>query len=135
MVDHLTKDRRSWNMSRIRSRNTKPEMTVRSTLHKLGFRFRLNNKKLPGKPDLTLKKHKTVVFVHGCFWHRCKKCKRATTPKTNVDYWIKKFQRNVARDEENYIQLTKLGWKVIVVWECEAKDKDLIKEKFRGLIN
>jgi DNA mismatch endonuclease (patch repair protein) len=120
MTDHITKDRRSWNMSRIRSRHTKPELIIRSLLHRAGYRFRLNYRKLPGKPDIVLPKYKAAIFVHGCFWHRHENCSRATTPNTNREYWLKKFEKNVKRDKERRKEIRDLGWKVIVVWECEV---------------
>lgn len=120
MVGNLSMTRRSWNMSQIRSKDTKPERIVRSLLHSLGFRFRLHNKALPGKPDLTLKKYKTVIFVNGCFWHHHKNCKRATFPKTNKDYWVPKIKRNIQRDKDNARKLKKMGWRVIIVWECQV---------------
>ena len=110
-------------MSRIRSKDTAPEIRVRSMLHKAGYRFRLHVKDLPGKPDIVLPKYKTVIFVHGCFWHRHKGCSKATTPSTNSEYWKKKFQRNVERDKQDQAELKKLGWKVIVIWECETIDE------------
>ena len=121
MVDKLTPERRSWNMSRIRSKNTKPELIVRSLLHRMGFRFRVNRKDLPGKPDLTLSKYRTVIFVHGCFWRRHQGCKGATTPSTRREFWEKKFTDNVARDRRNHRELRKAGWNVVVLWECEVK--------------
>ncbi|MFA5689293.1 MAG: very short patch repair endonuclease [Kiritimatiellales bacterium] len=120
MADHLTPEKRSWNMSRIRGTDTKPEILVRSMLHRAGYRFRKNVKTLPGKPDIVLPKYKTVIFVHGCFWHRHKNCKDATTPKTNKAFWNKKFERNVANDKKHARELKKLGWRVITVWECQV---------------
>lgn len=129
MADHLTKDKRSWNMSRIRSRHTKPELIIRSLLHRAGFRFRINYRKLPGSPDIVLPKYRTVVFVHGCFWHRHQNCSRATTPGTNEEYWQKKFERNIARDNKKGDELERLNWRVIVVWECEIlKDPVSVSE-------
>ncbi|MCU7492383.1 MAG: DNA mismatch endonuclease Vsr [Ignavibacteria bacterium] len=119
MADHLSKEKRSWNMSRIRSKNSKPELIVRSFLHKQGFRFRLYSAVLPGKPDLVLSKYKTVIFIQGCFWHRHPNCSRATMPKSNIIYWRKKFESNQQRDKSVKRSLEKLGWKVITVWECE----------------
>jgi len=121
MADKLTPERRSWNMSRIRSKNTKPELIVRSLLHRMGFRFRVNRKDLLGKPDIVLPKYKTVIFVHGCFWHRHKGCKGATTPSTRREFWEKKFKDNTNRDKRNRRELKKAGWNVIVLWECEVK--------------
>ncbi len=133
MTDHLTKEKRSWNMSRIRSKDTKPELIVRSLLHRMGYRFRLHRKDLPGKPDIVLPKYKTVIFVHGCFWHRHKGCKGRTTPSTNKEYWDKKFLRNIEKDKANRRDLKKAGWKVIVIWECESKKTAAIKKKFREI--
>ena len=114
-------------MSRIRSKDTRPEKVVRSLLHKMGYRFRLYRNDLPGKPDIVLPKYKTVIFIHGCFWHRHKRCKRCTTPSTNQAYWFKKFERNVAKDKANLNMLKKAGWKIVVVWECWVKNLDRIK--------
>jgi len=119
LVDFLSRAERSERMSRIRSTNTLPEVVVRRALHASGFRFRLHCKELPGKPDIVLPRHKTVVLVHGCFWHRHHDCKIATNPKSNSDFWRKKFDRNVARDAHCREQLEARGWRVIVVWECE----------------
>lgn len=120
-MDTISKDHRSWNMSRIRSSNTKIEVEVRSWLFKEGFRFRKNDKRYPGKPDVVLPKYKTVIFVNGCFWHRHEGCKYATTPKTRTDYWIDKFYRNIENDKKHKKQLEEMGWNVVVVWECELK--------------
>ena len=120
-MDHLTPEKRSWNMSRIKSKDTTPERIVRSFLHRNGFRFRLHVKDLPGKPDIVLPKYKTVIEVRGCFWHRHEGCKDATTPSTNAVFWQKKFAENVARDKRTKQDLKSLGWNVIVVWECEVK--------------
>lgn len=110
-------------MSRIRSQNTKPEIALRQALHRLGLRYRLGGSGLPGRPDLVFPRHKAVVFVHGCFWHRHSGCKVASTPKSNSEFWSAKFQRNVERDSAVTSELTKLGWKVLVVWECELSAK------------
>lgn len=123
MVDVFTQEKRSWMMARIGGKNTKPEMVVRRILHSLGYRFRLHKKALPGTPDIVLKKHKTIIFVNGCFWHRHQGCKRATVPKSNVEYWEKKLSTNVERFEMQKKKLEALGWNVLVVWECETKDK------------
>ena len=121
MVDSLTNERRSWNMSRIRGRNTGPELRLRSLLHRVGFRFRLHAKQLPGSPDIVLPKHRTAVFVHGCFWHRHSGCRNATVPSTRRDFWQEKFDSNVSRDERNKAALEAAGWTVLTVWECELK--------------
>lgn len=123
MVDRLTKERRSWNMGQVRGKNTKPELIVRSLLHRAGFRFRLHKKNLPGRPDIVLSKYKTIIFVHGCFWHRHPNCNDATIPKTRTDFWINKFEENVKRDSKNQSLLRELGWNVVVVWECETSNQ------------
>ncbi|MBR4491736.1 MAG: DNA mismatch endonuclease Vsr [Bacteroidales bacterium] len=122
-MDSLTKEHRSWNMSRIRSANTKPEMLVRSYLHRNGFRFRLHVKNLPGHPDIVLPRYKTVVEVRGCFWHRHPGCKATTSPSSNTEFWEEKFKRNVERDKQHAEELKVLGWNLIVVWECETSKK------------
>jgi DNA mismatch endonuclease, patch repair protein len=122
MADDKTPEARSRNMASIRSSETKPEMAVRKYLFSQGFRYRKNDKRLPGKPDIVLSKYKTVVFVNGCFWHM-HGCSRSRLPKSNLDYWIPKIQRNIERDKEEHSELKKLGWNVIVVWECELKKK------------
>jgi DNA mismatch endonuclease (patch repair protein) len=111
-------------MRRVRGKDTTPEMAVRSLLHRLGFRFRLHRKDLPGKPDIVLPKHKAAIFVHGCFWHRHAGCSRASTPATRQEYWLPKFRRTVERDKRNQDKLRRAGWNVIVVWECEIRDMD-----------
>ncbi|WP_457571200.1 very short patch repair endonuclease [Desulfovulcanus sp.] len=126
-MDRLTPEKRSWNMSRIRSGDTGPEKKVRSVLHRMGYRFRLHSRHLPGKPDIVLPRFKTVVFVHGCFWHRHEKCPKATTPKTNKSFWLNKFRRNVERDREIETELISRGWRVLIIWECETQDEDALK--------
>jgi DNA mismatch endonuclease (patch repair protein) len=121
-------------MSKVRSKNTKPEKIVRSMLFSMGFRFRINRKDLPGRPDIVLPRYKTVIFVHGCFWHR-HNCKDATMPKSNTDFWEKKFSANVERDKKVKSELVALGWKVITVWECELKDLEILKLKLISRIN
>ena len=130
MTDHLTTERRSWNMARIRSENTRPEIIVRSLLDKMGYRFRLHRKDLPGKPDIVLPKYKTVIFVHGCFWHRHKGCKRCTTPSSNLKYWVRKFDKNEANDIANRAELKKTGWKVLIVWECQTEKERKLEKLF-----
>jgi DNA mismatch endonuclease (patch repair protein) len=121
MADSLTSERRSWNMSRIRGRDTAPEVRLRSLLHRAGYRFRLHDRKLPGRPDIVLPKYRAMIFVHGCFWHRHEGCSNATTPSTRPEFWNAKFEGNVARDRANAERLSDLGWQVIVVWECDLK--------------
>ena len=130
-MDSLTKEKRSWNMSRIRSNDTTPELAVRSFLFRHGFRFRLHVKSLPGHPDIVLPKYKTVIEVRGCFWHRHPGCRQATTPSTNAEFWQEKFKRNVERDRNTEKLLKELGWNLIVVWECELKND----ERLNLLIN
>ncbi len=119
MTDKLTPEERSWLMARVRSKDTKPEWILRSALHRLGFRYRLRRKDLPGKPDLVFPKYRAAVFVNGCFWHRHEGCSQATTPKSNVEFWERKFRGNVERDARNHRALRENGWRVVVVWECE----------------
>lgn len=124
MPDIFTKAKRSEVMSRIKSRDTQPERAVRSMLHKLGYRFRLHRADLPGRPDLVLSRYRTVIFVHGCFWHRHKGCRLAYTPKSRVSFWQSKFSLNVVRDRRVRSRLVKLGWRVITVWECELRSAE-----------
>ena len=128
MADRLTKEHRSWNMSRIRSKNTKPEIIVRSVLHRMGYRFRLHVKALPGKPDIVLRKYNTVIFVHGCYWHRHKGCKYTYNPKSRTEFWQQKFNQNIERDNKVARELKALGWKVIIIWECEPQDLDKLRK-------
>ncbi len=121
-MDKLTKERRSWNMSRISSKNTLPEKTVRSILHQMGYRFRIHKKDLPGKPDIALVKYRTVIDVRGCYWHRHPRCKFAYNPKSRIKFWQNKFKENVKRDKQVERELKEIGWKKIVVWECELKN-------------
>lgn len=125
-MDNRSKEARSKNMSNIPSKNTKPEETVRKYLFSKGFRYRKNVSSMPGKPDIVLPKYKTVVFVNGCFWHAHKHCKWFVPPKSNSDFWNKKFQYNKERDSKNYKLLEKDGWKVIVIWECEIRHGDAL---------
>lgn len=124
MVDVHSREQRSFNMSRIRSKHTKPELIVRSLVHQMGFRFRLHRRDLPGKPDLVLPRHKKVIFVHGCFWHlhRCRYGR--VTPQTNAEFWQAKRAGNVARDRRHLQQLRALGWKTLVIWECWTRDPE-----------
>lgn len=128
-MDRISREMRSWNMSRIRCRDTTPERAVRSILHRLGFRFRLHSRVLPGKPDIVLPAYHTVVLVHGCFWHRHQGCKLAYMPKTRVEFWRNKFAANVRRDNTVVGLLTELGWKIVEVWECELSDPDRVARR------
>ncbi|MCC7411784.1 MAG: DNA mismatch endonuclease Vsr [Gammaproteobacteria bacterium] len=128
-MDRLTREHRSWNMSRIRGRDTQPELVVRSVLHRLGFRFRVHEQELPGCPDVVLPRHRVVVFVHGCFWHRHRGCRFAYTPKSNGAFWSDKFEQNVGRDSRNRKELRRLGWRVVVIWECQAADRTALTQR------
>jgi len=127
-MDTLSQERRSWNMSRIKGSDTKPELLVRSFLHRHGFRFRLHVKDLPGKPDIVLPKYKIIIEVRGCYWHRHEGCQFAYTPKSNIDFWNAKFKKNVERDVKNDQLLQQLGWKVLVIWECQIEDEIFISK-------
>ena len=122
---------RSYNMSQIKGKDTKPELLVRQYLHAQGLRYRLHDKALPGKPDLVLPKYKTIVFVHGCFWHKHEGCRYFVVPKTRTDFWLNKIGKNVVNDERQQAELAAAGWKVLTVWECELKpavrDRTLIE--------
>lgn len=119
MVDRLTPERRSWNMSRIRGKDTGPERQLRSMLHRAGFRYRLHSAELPGRPDIVLKKFSTAIFVNGCYWHRHPGCRKATTPTTRTEFWQAKFSATVERDIRKTAELMAAGWRVLTVWECE----------------
>ena len=131
-MDVHSKEIRSFNMSRIRGKNTKPEEVVAKYLFSQGFRYRRNVRNLPGKPDIVMKKYKTVIFVNGCFWHAHEGCKYFVLPDNNKEFWEKKLFRNRERDFEKKVQLEKLGWKVITIWECELR-KDKIEETLENL--
>ena len=132
MTDRITAEHRSWNMSRIKSKDTKIEVQVRSWLFSRGFRFRKNDKRYPGKPDVVLPKYKTAIFINGCFWHRHEGCKYATTPKTRTEFWVEKFDRNVRNDVLHKKQLEDMGWNVIVIWECQLK-KDMFERTMHAV--
>ena len=134
MADNLTAEQRKRNMSAIKSRHTKPEIIVRSIVHRLGFRFRLHDKKLVGKPDIVLPRHKKIILVHGCFWH-IHDCKRGNvTPKTNTDYWQNKRFGNVERDKTNLEIIENQGWKVLVVWECQTKNLPILENVLKDFL-
>lgn len=134
MADVHSPEVRSYNMSRIKGKDTKPEMLVRRFLHANGFRYGLHNKKLPGKPDLVLRKHKTVIFVHGCFWHGHEGCKYASIPKTRTEWWKNKINRNKELDIQNSKLLESKGWKIITIYECQLK-KGKRSETLEGLLS
>lgn len=134
MADHLSKARRSLNMAAIKGKHTAPEMTVRQTLHRLGFRYRLHGAALPGKPDIIFRSRKSVIFVNGCFWHShsCKKGRRL--PSSNESYWEAKRARNAARDARNVASLETSGWRVMTVWECETKNTDALANRLAAFL-
>jgi DNA mismatch endonuclease (patch repair protein) len=137
MADRLTPEHRSWNMSRIRSRDTKPEIIVRSLLHGLGYRFTVNgpkNRTLPGKPDIVLPKYRTVIFVHGCFWHGHEHCASFRLPETRREWWRNKIEGNRARDARVESELQSLGWHVITIWDCALKSRKWFEQKIPKLI-
>jgi DNA mismatch endonuclease (patch repair protein) len=127
MSDVFSTSKRSEIMKKIKGKNTLPERIVRSYLHKRGLRFRLHSRKIPGSPDIVLPKYKSVVFVHGCFWHQHDNsvCTRSNIPKSNQDYWIPKLKRNAERDKENQVKINALGWNVFIIWECQLDEKNL----------
>jgi DNA mismatch endonuclease (patch repair protein) len=125
MADTVDRRTRSRMMAAIRGTNTKPELVVRSYLHRAGIRFRLHDRSMPGRPDIVLRRHKAVVFVNGCFWHRHRGCPKAKTPKSNRRFWGNKFSENVARDRRSVRKLRALGWRVFVIWECKIRPVDL----------
>ena len=118
-------------MQSVGRTNTHPEIIVRRLVHALGYRFRLHRRGLPGTPDIVLPRHHAVIFVHGCFWHRHKGCPKASMPKSRIDYWSQKFASNVRRDEKAISELTEMGWRVLVVWECEIKTVDTLSERMK----
>jgi DNA mismatch endonuclease (patch repair protein) len=127
-MDIYSREKRSELMSKVRTAGTRPEMTVRRKLHSLGFRYRLHSGNLPGKPDIVLPKHRSVIFVHGCFWHHHKGCPKSKLPVTNAEFWRDKIFSNVKRDAKKTTELKKLGWQVLIIWECEAKSGQFTKK-------
>ena len=134
MTDIFTKEKRREIMASIKGSNTKPEIIVRSLIHRMGFRFSLRRKDLPGKPDIVLPRYKKVIFVHGCFWHGHHRCKRATIPKTNTDFWQNKIHKNTARDRLVKKQLRQLGWQILVAWQCELKKPNRLTKKLEKFL-
>ena len=133
-MDKLDAQRRSENMRRIRSKNTKPEVLLRSLLHKAGYRFRIHRKDLPGKPDIVFSSRQKVIFVHGCFWHQHPECREGRLPGTRQDYWGPKLARNVERDAAAIKQLRAMGWEVLTVWECELQGSDALPAQVRDFL-
>lgn len=134
MADRFTPEHRSKIMAAVRSRDTVPERKVRSIAHRLGFRFSLRRSDLPGRPDLVFPRLRSVIFVHGCFWHRHPGCSRASSPATNRAFWEAKFERNILRDADTLAQLHSLGWKSLVVWECDLKEPDDLARRIKGFL-
>jgi DNA mismatch endonuclease (patch repair protein) len=124
-MDIYSRKKRSDIMARVKATDRTPELTVRRLLHNLGYRYRLYRNNLPGKPDIVLPKHKSVIFVHGCFWHHHKGCKKSKLPESNADFWRKKILDNVARDKRTIRELRKIGWRVLILWECEVRSSKL----------
>lgn len=135
VADRISREHRSWNMGRIRAKNTKPELLVRSLLHGLGYRYRLHVRALPGCPDIVLPRHRAIIFVHGCFWHRHRNCRYAYCPKSRQTFWQAKFADNVRRDRKNIRALTQLGWRTLVLWECEIASGDWLSSKLRAFLS
>lgn len=129
MADHLTKRQRSQLMSRIRAKDTGPEITVRKFLYKLGYRYRLHAKDLPGKPDIVFRSKKKAIFIHGCFWHQHPGCKDNHIPKSNIQYWMPKLAKTKKRDSDNQCKLIEAGWDILVIWECQLKDLFILKNR------
>lgn len=134
-ADVVTPEQRSRNMSKIKGKNTKPEMIVRSACHELGLRYRLHRKDLPGTPDLVFPKYRLCLFVHGCFWHRHPGCKYAYTPKSRLDFWLPKLAKNVERDINAQRALEVSGWRVSIIWECQTKNTDTLRTEIQKMIN
>ncbi len=140
MADSLSKEKRSWNMSRIRGKDTAIEIKVRKYLFSRGFRFRKNVTDLPGKPDIVLPQYRTVLFIHGCYWHRHQGCKYCYTPKSNVDFWNKKFEENIRNDEKKSKLLQEAGWNVITLWECDIEKRfestmEILEQQLRSSLH
>ncbi|MCD6459254.1 DNA mismatch endonuclease Vsr [bacterium] len=125
MADIFTKSKRSDIMSKINAKDTKPEIFMRKLIFSMGYRYRLHKKELPGKPDMVFAKHKKVIFVHGCFWHGHKDCKKATVPQTNTDFWQQKIYNNIQRDKKTYRHLKEIGWDYLLIWGCQIKKKNI----------
>ena len=135
MTDVFDDDKRSWIMGRVKGKDTKPELLVRSLVHRMGFRFRLHRTDLPGKPDIVLPRHRKIIFINGCFWHGHKNCPRSKRPETNLDFWNAKIEGNIKRDTRIRRQLSKSGWKVCTVWECETRKSDILQKKVKRFLN
>jgi len=135
MADVFSEPKRSWIMSRVKGRDTRPEIRVRSLLHRMGYRFRLHRRGLPGNPDIVLPRHKRVIFVHGCFWHGHSECPRSRRPTSNEGFWRKKLDANIRRDGQVIEALRKQGWKVLVVWECQTREPAELAERLERFLH
>lgn len=135
MTDTFSREKRSQIMSRVRSKDTRPELIVRSMLHRMGYRFRLHRRDLPGTPDIVLPKLRVAIFVNGCFWHGHLRCKRASIPSTNTRMWKNKISRNATRDASHRRLLARLGWKVIVLWQCEVRKETVVRANLQSKLN
>ena len=135
MTDTVTKEKRSEIMSRVRGKDTAPEMIVRKLVHSLGYRYRLHGQKLPGKPDLVFGPRKKVIFVHGCFWHGHEGCRKARLPKSRLEYWGPKIEENKQRDRKNLEELRTSGWSCLVLWQCELKDRKQLEERIVSFLD
>jgi len=133
-LDVFDKAKRSWIMARVKNKDTAPEIAVRSIVHRLGFRFRKNRTDLPGRPDIVLPRHRKVIFVHGCFWHGHKNCRRAGRPAKNKAFWRKKLDANIARDKKNAQTLRREGWKVMTIWQCWIRDKNRLVNRIESFL-
>jgi len=134
MTDVFSKEKRSWIMARIKGRDTKPEMLVRSLIHRMGFRFQTHKRDLPGNPDIVLPRHGKAIFVHGCFWHGHSSCRRSKRPTTNKAFWSKKLDENIRRDKRFRRELHRMGWKTLVVWQCEIRHPKKLLRKLDGFL-
>ncbi len=135
MTDVFSKEKRSWIMSRVKGRDTKPEILVRSFVHRMGYRFRIHGRDLPGNPDIVLPRHGKVIFVHGCFWHGHNRCPRSKRPTTNKSFWNKKLDGNIKRDRRFRRSLVLKGWGILVVWQCETGDPDRLLRKLERFLH
>jgi DNA mismatch endonuclease (patch repair protein) len=135
MTDCLTPQKRSWLMSQVPSKDTTTELIVRRLVHSMGYRYRLHGSDLPGKPDIVLPKYKKIILVHGCFWHRHKGCRKSGVPKSKKHFWLDKFEKNIRRDAKEMRILKKYGWRILVVWQCQTKDNEKLKNRLNRFLN
>lgn len=135
MTDIFSKAKRSWLMGRVKGRDTKPEILVRSFIHRMGYRFRIHRRDLPGNPDIVFPRHRKVIFVHGCFWHGHGRCLRSKRPTTNKDFWNEKLDGNIERDKRFRRALQRLGWKVFVIWQCETREPEKLLRKLERILH